>query len=109
MKYKMQYVFIVVALLVVYCLKTTVVSAAELQPAMWPMDVVYFTQEPGGGFSHAGTLNFDIVGMTNSNIKAPFDCKIVKIYKGWAEGNTVIIQSLYPVKYADCLFMIFCT
>ena len=76
-------------------------SNSQYQPAMWFMDVVKFTQEPGGGYSHKGTLNFDVVGVHNSNIKAPFDCKVVAIYKSWAEGNTVVIESLAPVQYAD--------
>ncbi len=71
------------------------------QPAMWFMDVVKFTQKPGGNYSHAGTLNFDVVGVNNSDIKAPFDCKVVAIYKTWAEGNTVVIESIVPVQYAD--------
>ncbi len=75
--------------------------SSQLQPAMWFMDVVKLTQEPGGGYSHRGTLNFDVVGVNNSDIRAPFDCKVVAIHKSWAEGNTVVIESLTPVQYAD--------
>ena len=72
------------------------------QKALWFMDAVKISQVPGGDYSHAGTLNFDVVGHNNnSNIKAPFDCTIVNIYTGYACGNTVVIQSDKPVLYAD--------
>ena len=72
------------------------------QKALWFMDYVKISQVPGGNYSHAGTLNFDVVGYKgNSNIKAPFDCSIVKIYKKINEGNTVVIQSDRKVQYAD--------
>ena len=72
------------------------------QKALWFMDYVKISQVPGGDYSHKGTLNFDVVGYKgNSNIKAPFDCKIVKIYKGYNTGNTVVVQSDNKVKYAD--------
>ncbi len=76
-------------------------NEVSYQPAMWFMDVVKFTKAPGAGSLHAGTLNFDVVGVNNSNIKAPFDCKVVAIYKQKKEANTVVIQSLAPVQYAD--------
>ena len=34
----------------------------KAQPAMWFMDDMYFTQLPGGGYSHLGTCNFDVIG-----------------------------------------------
>lgn len=72
------------------------------QNAIWFMDEVYITQIPGGDYSHAGTQNFDVVGANgNRNIFAPFDCVIKKIYSGTTYGNTVIIESLDKVKYAD--------
>ena len=72
------------------------------QKALWFMDYVKISQVPGGNYSHKGTLNFDVVGYKgNSNIKAPFDCKIVKIYKGYNTGNTVVVQSDNKVQYAD--------
>ena len=40
----------------VWSLKT---ASVEIQSAMWFMDAVKLTQEPGGGYSHKGTLNFD--------------------------------------------------
>lgn len=76
-------------------------SAAEEQYALWFMNDMKFTQAPGGGFSHKGTQNFDVVGSSNHNIFAPFDCKIVAIYKGEIYGNTVIIESTNKVHYAN--------
>ena len=69
--------------------------------AMWFMDDMNFTQEPGGGYSHAGTYNFDVLGVSNRDIKAPFSAQIVAIMSSWASGNTVVIQSLNPVRYVD--------
>lgn len=79
------------------------VQAAQVQPAMWFMDNLNITQVPGGDHSHKGTQNFDVGhgGLVHANIKAPFDCKIVTIYTGSGCGNTVIIQSLEKVLYAD--------
>ena len=77
------------------------VRADAIQPAMWIMDDLNITQVPGGDYSHAGTLNFDIKGVRNPNIKAPFDCKIVAVFPTKESGNTVIIQSISPVRYAD--------
>lgn len=74
---------------------------AETQNALWFMDDLYITQLPGGDYSHAGTLNFDVIGVNNRNIKAPFDCEIVKVYPGYDTGNTVIIQSVTPVQFAN--------
>jgi len=79
------------------------VSAADPQPAMWFMDHLSISQVPGGKASHKGTQNFDVGhgDKLHANIKAPFDCKIVKIHLGNAYGNTVIIESLEKVLYAD--------
>lgn len=78
-------------------------EAATVQPAMWFMDNLNITQVPGGDYSHKGTMNFDVGngGTPHANIKAPFDCKIVKIHTGSGYGNTVIIESLNQVLYAD--------
>lgn len=79
------------------------VRAAAVQPAMWFMDNLNITQVPGGDVSHKGTQNFDVGhgGLVHANIKAPFDCKIVKIHTDSGYGNTVIIESLEKVLYAD--------
>ena len=77
------------------------VRADAIQPAIWFMDDLNITQVPGGDYSHAGTLNFDVKGVNNTNIKAPFDCEIVEIFYGEKAANTVIIQSTSPVRYAD--------
>ena len=77
------------------------VQAETYQPALWFMDDLNITQEPGGGYSHSGTLNFDVKGVNNLNIKAPFDCEIVAIFPGAQSGNTVIVQSVSMVLYAN--------
>ena len=75
------------------------VGAAN-QSAMWFMDDLRITQLPGEG-THYGTKNFDVIGVQNNNIKAPFDCSIVDIFTRYIEGNTVVIQSNSPVQYAN--------
>ena len=103
MKQRIRTFFSLLIALMICTLEVPVVYANEPkpQPAMWFMNVVKFTQKPGGSYSHEGTLNFDVVGMNNSDIFAPFDSKVVAIYKTKAEGNTVVIESLAPVLYAD--------
>ena len=98
-KFMKRSVFAVLVLILILLIGTA--CADEYQPAFWFMDDLKITQVPGGDYSHAGTLNFDVVGVRNRNIKAPFDAKIVAIHKGEASGNTVVIQSLNPVLYAN--------
>ena len=78
-----------------------ITAEAATQNALWFMDDLKITQVPGGDFSHKGTQNFDVEGVKNNNIKAPFDCKIVKIHSGELYGNAVIIESTSKVLYAD--------
>ncbi len=89
--------FLILFSLLVY----TTVHAENYQPALWFMDDLKITQVPGGGYSHAGTLNFDVAGVQNKNIKAPFDGTIVKLFPTESAGNTVIIQSSKKVLYAN--------
>ena len=77
-------------------------KAGNYKPAMWFMDDMNITQVPGGDYSHRGTENFDVAGVNNRNIKAPFEAKIVAIFKKTKfEANTVVIQSVNPVQYAN--------
>ena len=71
------------------------------QKAMWFMNDLDITQVPGGDYSHKGTQNFDVIGVNSNDIFAPFDCKVVAIYPAFGSGNTVIVESLAPVLYAD--------
>lgn len=102
MKKMSKLISLLMALLMCSTLIPATMAANTTQPALWFMDAVKITQVPGGDYSHAGTQNFDVVGVNgNSNIKAPFDCKVVAIYTSWNCGNTVVIESLNPVQYAD--------
>ena len=78
-----------------------IAEAETYQPALWFMDDLLITQVPGGDYSHAGTLNFDVVGRNNFDIKAPFDCEIVDLFPTYECGNTVVIQSVNMVQYAN--------
>lgn len=68
--------------------------------AIWPAKNVNITQGPNGGYSHRGVNNFDVTTSDN-NIIAPFDCKVVKIYKSYESGNSVVIQSKNKVHLAN--------
>lgn len=84
----------------IYSFKTK--DPQSVQPAMWFMKNMYFTQLPNGAYSHKGTLNFDVVGYNgNHDIFAPFDCKVLHIYSAYESGNSVFVQSINPVLYAD--------
>lgn len=72
----------------------------DCQKAMWFMHDMYITQLPNEG-GHQGTQNFDVIGSTSNDIFAPFDCKVVAVYPEERSGNTVIVQSVKPVRYAD--------
>ena len=71
----------------------------KIQPAIWFMSVVNVSQGVDEG-SHAGTLNFDVVGTTD--IFAPFDCTVKDVYpSGYDFAHTVVIESENDVQYAD--------
>lgn len=70
-----------------------------VQIAKFPMKYLTVTQGWGSG-THAGTYAVDLAGKDTGidNVYAPFDCKIKKI---WKNGNTVWIESLDKVKWAN--------
>lgn len=69
------------------------------QKALFPMQYLNITQGYGVG-THKGTYAIDNAGRDTGidNVFAPFDCKIKKI---WNNGNTVWVESLQPVQWAD--------
>lgn len=69
------------------------------QKALFPMQYLNITQGYGVG-THKGTYAIDNAGRNTGidNVVAPFDCKVKKI---WNNGNTVWIESLQPVQWAD--------
>ena len=79
----------------------TTVAYADGQYAMWVQDDVRLTQGIEGSYSHTGMNSIDIVGVANSNIKAPFDATIVEIQATYDWGNAIIITSKDRVHYAD--------
>lgn len=82
--------------------KVIQISIESIQKAKWFMNYLNITQVPGGDYSHRGTQNFDVVGSNgDNNIFAPFDCRIVAVYPQWIEANTVVIESIHPVLYAN--------
>lgn len=79
----------------------TTVAYADGQYAMWVQDDVRLTQGIEGNYSHTGMNSIDIVGVANSDIKAPFDATIVEIQATYEWGNAIIITSKDKVHYAD--------
>ena len=64
------------------------------------MQYMNITQGVNGEYSHQGTLAIDCAGKDRNidNAYAPFDGVVKKIY---TIGNTVWLESLEPVQYAD--------
>lgn len=70
-----------------------------MQKALYPMRYLNITQGWGVG-THSGTAAIDIAGKDAGidNVFAPFDCKVKKI---WNNGNTVWIESINAVEWAN--------
>lgn len=71
------------------------------QTAIFPMDYLRVTQ-----ITHDSTVSdaVDFGGLDaygSDNVFAPFDAVVVDKMTSYAMGNTVVIQSRSPVKYAD--------
>ena len=101
MKLKTKGLFLLVIALLWIITMPNKSEANSEQAALWFMKDMNITQVPNGDVSHANTQNFDVVGVTSNDIFAPFDCKIVAIYPAYNSGNTVVIQSLNKVRFAD--------
>lgn len=69
---------------------------ATLEYAMFPNGILYVSQTAYAKYSHSGKNSTDIV--PNGRVVAPFSCTIKYIDKSW---GYVIVQSDYPVRYAD--------
>ena len=100
MKLKTKIILLVLFICIVILAFPNKSNASDVQSAVWFMDDFNITQLPGEG-SHSGTQNFDVYGIKNGEIKAPFDCKVVAYYPALESGNTVVIESVNPVRYAN--------
>jgi LysM repeat protein len=71
-----------------------------MEKALFPMRYLNVTQGMNGNYSHHGTLKIDVAGSGTGidNVYAPYTGVIKKIY---GENNSVWLESLNPVKYAD--------
>lgn len=69
------------------------------QKAIFPMKYLRVTQAWGVG-THKGSYAIDLAGKDagRDDVYAPFDCRVKKI---WKNGNTVWIESLKKVQWAD--------
>ena len=71
-KSRIRFILCFIILTTILCCAFAV-AIAETQTAMWIMDDLYITQVPGGDYSHAGTLAFDIKGANNRNVTATWE------------------------------------
>ena len=76
---------------------------ATYQRILMPMVNVNVTQKEKGNFSHYGINAIDLAGKNVGieNVRAPFDMRIVAMYKYNSMGNCVIATSLKKVMFAD--------
>lgn len=78
-------------------------EAASYEYAIFPMQYLNITQIYDSSFSHKGQMAIDCAGKDSGvdTVFAPYTGKIVKIYAGWNNCNTVFFQSNNPVIFAD--------
>ncbi len=69
------------------------------ETAMYPADLLLVTQGPFDIYSHQNQNATDIQTAKGASVFAPFTCKVVEINE--ACGNTVWLQSLSKVRFAD--------
>lgn len=74
-------------------------SSGAGESAMYPADLLLVTQGPFDIYSHQNQNATDIQTNKGDSVFAPFTCKVVEINE--ACGNTVWLQSLSKVRYAD--------
>lgn len=72
------------------------------ETAMYPADILLVTQGPFDIYSHQNQNAADIQINDGTSAFAPFTCKVVEINETC--GNTVWLQSLSQVRYADGSF-----
>lgn len=73
----------------------TLVAQDGYEVCLFPMDVLYMTQDEGGDYSHAGTYNIDFIGLhTRYPLYAPCKLRIRRIV---ADSNGLILDSVNPV------------
>lgn len=80
----------------------TLVAQDGYEVALFPMDVLYMTQDEGGDYSHEGTYNIDLVGRhAVYPIYAPCTMRVVGVHLTPAGGNNVQFQSVDKVHLAN--------
>ena len=85
----------------------TLVASDGHEVALFPMPYLYMTQDEGGGFSHAGTYNIDLVGfngssvITNAPVYAPCTMKVVNYMPSYSGGHGVTFESTNKVHLAN--------
>ena len=81
------------------------IAADGYEVMLFPLEYMYMSQDEGGGFSHAGTLQIDFLGWNslgrvyNCPYYAPCTCRCINISDPTA--NDRVYQSVSPVHLAD--------
>lgn len=69
---------------------------------LFPLSILYMTQDEGGDYSHQGTYNVDFVGSTaQAPLYAPVTMKVVGTSLSEAGGNNVKFESVNKVHLAN--------
>ena len=69
---------------------------------LFPLSILYMTQDEGGDLSHQGTYNVDFVGSTaQAPLYAPVTMKVVGTSLSEAGGNNVKFESVNKVHLAN--------
>ncbi len=80
----------------------TLVANDGYEVCLFPLDVLYMTQDEGGDYSHEGTYNIDLVGTTvNAPLYAPVTMMVVGTSLSYEGGNNVKFQSVNKVHLAN--------
>lgn len=80
----------------------TLIANDGYEVCLFPLDVLYMTQDEGGDYSHEGTYNIDLVGTTvNAPLYAPVTMMVVGTSLTYEGGNNVKFQSVNKVHLAN--------
>lgn len=80
----------------------TLVAQDGYEVCLFPLDILYMTQDEGGDYSHQGTYNVDFVGTTaQAPLYAPVTMKVVGTSLSYEGGNNVKFESVNPVHLAN--------
>lgn len=83
------------------------VASDGYEVALFPMPYLRMSQDEGGGYSHQGTYNIDLLGWSSSGrvynapVYAPCTMKVVAYWNNYAGGNQLTFESVNRVHLAN--------